>query len=117
MPLRAMVTKGTKAACKQAASLIDGIPGKRLIADRGYDTNQVVHQVKSQSRAVVISTKKNRNSVRPYDKACYKLRHLVENAFLHPKPWCGQARRYVKKARSFLAAIQIGCIALWANIS
>lgn len=50
-------------------------------------------------------------------KEIYKLRQLVENAFLHLKCWRGIATRYAKNAASFLAAIHIRCIALWANIS
>ena len=34
---------------------------------------------------VVIPPKKNRKEQRAYDKALYKIRHLVENAFLHFK--------------------------------
>ena len=46
----------------------------------------------------------------------YKVRHLVENAFLHLKRWRGIATRYAKRCASFLAAVQIRCISLWANI-
>ena len=47
----------------------------------------------------------------------YKLRHLVENAFLHLKRWRGIATRYAKNSSSFLAAVPIRCIALWASLS
>lgn len=40
----------------------------------------------------------------------------VENAFLHLKRWRGMATGYAKNTASFLAAVQIRCIALWANI-
>jgi transposase len=65
---------------------------------------------------VVIPPKKNRKNLREYDKYLYRLRHLVENAFLHLKRWCGTAARYAKNRTSFLAAVHIRCIALWANI-
>jgi transposase len=65
----------------------------------------------------VIPPKKNRKMQRGYDEALYTLRHLVENAFLHLKRWRGIATRYAKNSASFLAAIHIRCIALWANIS
>ncbi len=45
-----------------------------------------------------------------------KHRHLVENAFLHLKRWRGIATRYAKHTTSFLAAVQIRCIAIWAEI-
>jgi len=61
-------------------------------------------------------SRRSRINSRGYDKYLYKLRHLVENAFLKMKHWRGIATRYAKKADSFLAAVQICCIALWAKI-
>mgnify|MGYP006220926473 FL=1 len=65
----------------------------------------------------VIPPRKNRTVQRDYDRSLYKLRHLVENAFLHLKRWRGIATRYAKNTSSFLAAVQIRCIALWTKIS
>lgn len=65
----------------------------------------------------VIPPKRNRKVMREYDAELDKLRHLVENAFLHLKRWRGIATRYAKNTASFLAAVQIRCIALWAHIS
>ena len=87
-----------------------------LLADRAYDTNALIEQALSQGMEVVIPPKKNRIEQRQYDKALYKLRHLVENAFLHLKRWRGIATRYAKNTASFLAAVQIRCIDLWSKI-
>jgi len=38
---------------------------------------------------------------------------LVENAFLMLKRWRGIATRYAKTTASFLAAVQIRCLAIW----
>lgn len=65
----------------------------------------------------VIPPRKNRTTQRLYDTELYKLRHLIENAFLHLKRWRGIATRYAKNDASFLAAVHIRCIALWAAIS
>jgi len=88
-----------------------------LLADRGYDSNALIDQAKNQNMEPVIPSKKNRLVQRPYDEELYKLRHLVENAFLHLKRWRGIATRYAKNTASFLAAVHIRCIALWAHIS
>ena len=88
-----------------------------LFADRGYDTNAIIEQAIQQGMTPVIPPKKNRIVQREYDKALYRLRHLVENAVLHLKRWRGIATRYAKNSSSFLAAVQIRCIALWASIS
>ena len=65
----------------------------------------------------VIPPKKNRTVQRSYDAELYKLRHRIENAFLHLKRWRGIATRYAKNSKSFLAAVQIRCLVLWLNIS
>jgi transposase len=95
---------------------MEGIEADYLLADRGYDSDAIVEQAKQQGMKAVIPPKKNRKEQRHYDKDLYKLRHLVENAFLHLKRWRGIATRYAKNASSFLAAVHIRCIALWANI-
>ena len=84
-------------------------------ADRGYDSdNRAGYKA---GHETCHSTRKNRTKQRPYDENLYKIRHLVENTFLHLKRWRGIATRYAKNSASFLAAIQIRCTALWLNIS
>ena len=97
--------------------MIEGISATSLLADRGYDTNAILARCQEQGMEAVIPPKRNRKEKRAYDEHLYKLRHLVENAFLHLKRWRGVATRYAKNEASFLAAAQIRCLALWANIS
>ena len=96
--------------------MIDGISAEWLLADRGYDSNKIIEKAISQNMKVVIPPKKNRKKQRDYDKYLYRLRHLVENAFLHLKRWRGIATRYAKNTSSFIAAVQIRCIALWLRV-
>ena len=116
MPVRVFITKGTAADCKHASKLIEGFDASALLADRGYDTDSIVEQATSAGMDVVIPSKKNRKRQREHDKYLYKLRHLVENAFLHLKRWRGIATRYAKNAASFLAAVHIRCLAFWLSI-
>jgi len=97
--------------------LIDGINAEYLFADKAYDTNEILEIAEKHGIKPVIPPKSNRKIQREYDEELYKLRHLVENAFLHLKRWRGIATRYAKNSASFLAAVQIRCIALWAQIS
>ena len=117
MPIRVIITEGTTADCSQAGYLIAGLTAEQLLADKGYDSDTIVEQAKSQGMEVVIPPRKNRRNRREYDKDLYKLRHLVERAFLHLKRWRGIATRYAKNAASFLAAVHIRCIAMWAGVS
>ena len=117
MPVRAIITEGTRADCAEAENLIDGFQMEYLLGDKGYDSDAIVAKVEAQGAKAVIPPRKNRKQLREYDKEIYKLRHLVENAFLHLKRWRGIATRYAKNLSSFVAAVQIRCLALWLAIS
>jgi len=58
---------------------------------------------------------KNKKSKLAYDKYLRKLRHLVEKYNPSFKRWRGIAIRYAKNSASFLAGVQIRCIAVWAS--
>ena len=116
MPVRILVTEGTRADCKEAIHLIEGISAEALLADRGYDTNEIIAYAQDAGMDIVIPSKKNRKHLREYDTYLYRLRHLVENAFLMLKRWRGIATRYAKSTDAFVAAVQVRCIAIWANI-
>ena len=116
MPVRMFITAGTTADCNYGEKLIQGINAECLLADRGYDTDAIVSAAMSAGMQVIIPPKKNRKEQRDYDRYLYKLRHLVENAFLMLKRWRGIATRYAKNSASFLAAVHIRCIAIWAGI-
>ena len=42
MPVRLAVTEGTFADCSQALPLIEGIAAECLMADKAYDTNEIM---------------------------------------------------------------------------
>ena len=111
-----LITEGTRADCKEAVHLIEGISAEILLADRGYDTNDILSYVVSAGMEPVIPPKKNRKEQHNYDKYLYRLRHLVENCFLALKRWRGIATRYSKTSDAFIAAVYVRCIAIWAAI-
>ena len=117
MPLRVLVTAGSVADCTQAQALTAGFEAGALLADKGYDTDAIVEDAEKRDMVAVIPSKKNRKKKRTHDKHLYKLRHLVENAFLRLKGWRAIATRYAKRQASFLSIVQIRCAFLWAKIS
>jgi transposase len=116
MPVRFFVTSGTVNDCKKALALIDGISAEYLLADRGYDTNEIIQATVANQMVAVIPSKANRIEQREYDKYLYRMRHLIENAFLNLKRWRGIATKKKKSTASFVAAVQIRCIDIWAKI-
>ncbi len=116
MPVRLVLTGGTVADCTQAHSLTADLPAQYLLADRGYDTNSIVAEAEARGMEPVIPPRSHRKEPRNYDRALYKLRHLVENSFLDFKQWRAVATRYAKNEASFLAICQIRALAIWARL-
>ena len=102
MPVRILITEGTRADCSQAEHLIEGIDAEYLLADKGYDSDKIIEKAKEGGLTAVIPPRCSRLTTRNYDNYLYKLRHLVENAFLKLKQWRGIATRYAKRSDSFL---------------
>ena len=87
-----------------------------LIADKGYDTNEIIQFAEQNEIQVVIPPKSNRKTQREYDQYIYTIRHLVENAFLKLKRWRGVATRYAKTTSAFCGAIALSCIFQWLRV-
>ena len=58
MPVRAIVTDGPRADCKEALPLIQNLPCKKLLADRGYDSDEIIECAKNSGIQPVIPPKK-----------------------------------------------------------
>jgi len=113
LPVKVKITSGLSADCCQALDLIDGFAAGAIFADKAYDTNEILEHLVNNNIEPVIPSKRNRKEPRAHDKALYRLRHLVENAFLHLKQWRGIATRYAKRADSFLAVVQFKSVLQW----
>jgi transposase len=113
LPVRMIVTAGTIHDVTQARALIEAIPAQNLLADKAYDDDKLRERCKKNNIIPVIPPRSNRKNPTPYDKHLYKLRHLVEKAFLKLKQWRSIATRYAKTTKTFLAECQIAAIMLW----
>ena len=116
MPVRLAVTEGTVADCSQALALIEGLEAGSLLADKANDTNEIIATIRELGMDPVIPPKSNRRKKRDYDRALYKLRHLVENGFLEFKQWRGVATRYAKRTASSLDICQLRAVMVWSKL-
>ena len=98
MPVRIIVTEGSKNDCTQASELINNIDADHLLADKAYDTNSIVESAEKSNTKPVIPSKRNRKIKREIDTDLYKLRHIIENTFQKFKEWRGIATRYAKNS-------------------
>lgn len=94
---------------------LDAHQGARyLIADKGYDTNAIRKNLRQEGKVPVIPGRINRKRKIVYDKARYRDRHLVENAFCRIKDFRRVATRYDKLAINFLSAVALAVlVAFW----
>jgi transposase len=109
-----VVAEGACADRAQAGTLIAGIAAELPLAGKGHDNNAIVMQAQQQGMQVRIPPRKNCKKPSSHGKHLYKLRHLMESAFLKLKDWRCIATRYAKNVASFPAAVQIDT---WRDIS
>ena len=117
MPVRIIVTEGPRNDCTQAHGLTRNIQAEHLIADKAYDTNQIIDNAQESNIKPVIPSKKNRKIQREIDKDLYKLRHIIENTFQKFKEWRGIATRYAKNTKSYFSGLCIRALLMWLKIS
>ena len=84
-----------------------------LLADRGYDSDNVHKTVEARNVVPVISMRKSRKLRVAVDRKLYRLRNLVERCLNKLKNARRIATRYDKTAESFLGFIDITSIRFW----
>jgi len=79
-----LISAGNINDVTMAKALIDAAAGRftRLIADRGYDSNDVRAAIAEQGAEPVIPATASRRAPIPYDTIAYRARNLVERL------WC-----------------------------
>jgi transposase len=109
-PVRLIATGGQVADVTQGKALISGIKAEHVIADKGYDSSELVGAIEAGGAKAVIPPRSNRKEPREYDKHTYKDRNLVER-FLNKVKNCRRiATRYEKTSRNYLAFWQLASI-------
>ena len=107
-----------------AGNVSDFVPAKEciaaapksaaVIADRGYDSDELRNFIKERGAKPVIPPKINRKVQYRYDKALYKTRNRVERFFCRIKDFRRVATRYDRQPYTFLAAVLLASIvAFW----
>jgi len=107
--LHLVLTPGHLADSPQLPGLLHALleaPGA-VVADKAYDTNNVLEAIAQYEAEPVIPAKKNRLDQRPYDENLYADRNKVERFFGRLKEARGFATRYEKTATSFLAVAHL----------
>ena len=109
-PVRVILTGGQVADVTQGAALVAGIKAEHVIADKGYDSKELVGEIEASGAKAVIPPRSNRKEKRKYDKHLYKDRNLVERFINRVKQCRRIATRYEKTARNYMAFWQLASI-------
>ena len=98
LPIKFILTGGQEAECKQAIPLLENVMASAVLADKGYDTNELREWLKKQGIKAVSPPTSNRKEEIECDYWHYKERHAVECLFGKLKHYRRIAMRYEKKA-------------------
>jgi len=104
-PVKIVLTPGQEHDVTQGPTLIENCEAEKVIADKGYDSDAFIADIKARGAEAVIPPRSNRNEDRKYDKKEYKKRNIVERMFNGLKHCRRVATRYEKTARNFLGVV------------
>jgi transposase len=112
-PLRFVLTGGERHDSTQALTLLDGMRGDYVLADKGYDADYIAKAVENIGAKTVIPSRSNSKNSRFYDVYLYKERNHIERLFGKLKQFRRIATRYDKTDSAFLGFIHLASILLW----
>jgi transposase len=115
LPIQFEITGGEVHDCKIASEFIEKLPvSDYVIADKGYDSEEVRETVRKKSSIPMIPRKNNsKKGNSDMDWSLYKYRHLVENIFARLKHFRSIATRYDKLKRNYLSMLAMACSYIW----
>jgi transposase len=112
-PLKLYLTGGEVHDIVPAPELLSGFEPERVLADKGYDSDDLVSELEDCGIEVIIPPRGNRKNPREYDSHIYKERHLVECFFNKIKRFRRVATRYEKLSKTYLAMVTIAAVFVW----
>lgn len=112
-PLRFILTGGQSHDSTQAEALIDGYSFERLLADKSYDSDDILQLIAAKEAEAVIPPRANRKEQREYDKHWYKERHLVECFINKIKHYRRIFSRFEKLAKRYLGFLCFAGALIW----
>lgn len=115
LPIDFEITGGEVHDVKIAPEFFSKLPNAAyMIADKGYDSEELRDLIRLKSSIPVIPRKSNSKTGNDgMDWGLYKYRHLVENIFARLKHFRAIATRYDKLKRNYASMVALACRYLW----
>lgn len=112
-PLHFIITAGQRHDAPLAVPLIQGMRAENLLADKGYDSDDIRNFARQNGMVPHIPPRDNRLEERPYDKHLYKERHKVECLFGFLKHYRRLFARFDKSKQNFTAFLHFVAALQW----
>jgi transposase len=112
-PLHFLLTGGQRQDLSQAAALLTGYDSQYVIADKGYDSSDLIHLIVERDSIPVIPPRSNRTQPREYDQQQDKERHLVECCINKLKHYRRIFSRFEKLASRYLGFLKLAATLIW----
>ena len=87
-------------------------PG-RIVADKGYTSQQVRCYCRQHGTGVTIPTRRNQRPNPRFNQAVYRERNRVERLVNRFKQFRRVATRYEKRAVNYLAMVTLAAVTMW----
>lgn len=113
-PCVLLLTPGNVHDCKVAQRCIEAMPPcAELVADKGYDSQELREWLEERGTEPVIPPRKNRKIQYEYDQAIYRERNIIERMFCRLKDWRRIATRFDRNIKNFMAAVALAAAVIW----
>jgi transposase len=112
-PLKFTLTPGQRNDVTQASELLEEFNSIHIIADKGYDSYELISQLEAQKCVPVIPSRSSAKNTREYDKHVYKERYLIECFFSKIKHFRRIFSRFDKSAQAFLGFLNFVGALIW----
>ena len=99
----------------QAMQLLADHEPRYLIADKGYDSDEFIMQIRNRGSTPVIPSRAGRTVTRRLLRRQYRRRNQVERFVNRIKHYRRVATRYEKTAQNFLGFVQFAALLCWIN--
>lgn len=114
--IRFAITGGEVADITQARALLVGSSADTVVADHGYDSDELVDFICEGGEAsAVIPPRSNRLRRRSYNRAIYRDRNRIERFFCRIKHFRRIATRYDKLVERYASIVALGASFVWLN--
>jgi transposase len=113
-PVRLLISPGNDHDAICAEQLLDGLEqGTVVIADKGYDADNIRACIRNQGAIPNIPNRSNRKTKYRWTKAIYRERNHVERFFNKLKQFRRIATRYDKLGANFFAFVKLASVRIW----